>query len=610
MIMHLLSTAGAIASRKERFSALGDYQKKTRLRWPIARRRGLARLKRKSPATMPLDNTERLYLERQVTLARAVIAALSLVALLETSGPPVRPLAVVVLSAYLVMALSAVLVDRLLGEVRFRIPLAVDFVVLAVFLYLTPSVSAFWFLFLFAVFALATRGSTKAMLALVAVATVGIIVRVAVEEPFRWQSIWHWVVIGLGTLVSGLGMGFLGAREWEHLERRQFLEKITGLLQFEHGLNESIRQTLGELALEFHSEQACLAILDDELERLFVWKVRPSDPEPHGPETLPPARAESFLFDSLEVSMGWNYQNGSSGGFGWDRRTGATVRKPPPPPASTRDEMAARSLMVVTIESDGRSAGRVLLVNPSAVKRKFSAGDLRWFEQIIRHIAPPLENIFLLRGLRARAIESERSRISRDLHDGILQTLLSLKIQLGVLQHKLPRTPEQACAELAGLQKTVAQESEELRRMVTDMRPLRVESADMRELMLGFAERFRSEHGLAVDLFIEDRDLRLPDRICRELFQIYREALHNVKKHATASHVVVKLEQDEAKVFLVVDDNGQGFSFSGRYTSEELDRLRLGPISIKERTRGVGGTLTVESNPGHGARLTVEIPLN
>ena len=558
---------------------------------------------------MLLDNTERLYLERQVTLARAVIAALSLVALLETSGKPVRPLAAFVLSAYLVLALSAVLVDRLLAEVRFRIPLAVDFAMLAVFLYLTPSVSAFWFLFLFAVFALATRGNTPAMLALVAVATIAIIVRVAVEEAFRWESIWHWIAIGLGTLVSGLGMGFLGAREWEHLERRQFLQKITGLLQFEHGLNESIRQALGELALAFDSEQAYLAILDDELERLFVWKVRPSDPEPRGPETLSPAHAEAYLFDSLEISMGWHYQNGSGEGFGWDRRTGTRVRRLPPPPASTREEIGARSFMAVTIESGGRPIGRVLLVNSSAPSGKFSTGDLRWFEQIVRHIAPPLQNIFLLRSLRARTIESERSRISRDLHDGILQTLLSLKIQLDVMRHKLPQTPEQACAELAGLQKTVQQESEDLRRMVTDMRPLRVESADMRELMLGFAERFRSEYGLAVDLFIEDRDLHLPDRICRELFQIYREALHNVKKHATASHVVVKLEQDEAKVALVVDDNGQGFSFSGRYTSEELDRLRLGPISIKERTRGVGGTLTVESNPGHGARLTVEIPL-
>ena len=73
---------------------------------------------------------------------------------------------------------------------------------------------------------------------------------------------------------------------------------------------------------------------------------------------------------------------------------------------------------------------------------------------------------------------------------------------------------------------------------------------------------------------------------------------------------MVKLWQHEDKVILVVDDNGQGFSFAGRFTSDELDRLRLGPISIKERTRTIGGVLTVESNPGHGARVTVEIPVS
>ena len=248
-------------------------------------------------------------------------------------------------------------------------------------------------------------------------------------------------------------------------------------------------------------------------------------------------------------------------------------------------------------------------MNPKG-RARFSEGDLRWLERIVRHLGPPLENVFLMRSLRSRAVESERSRISRDLHDGILQTLLSLNIQLDVLRRLLPQSPEKAAADLASLHKTIQQESDEFRRMVTDMRPLRIESADMRELMFGFAERFRMEHDLAIDLFVEDRNSRLPDRVCRELFQIYRESLHNVKKHAKASHVVVKLVQDEACVSLVVDDNGRGFSFTGRYTSEELDRLRLGPISIKERTRGVGGTLTVESNPGHGARLTVEIPLN
>ena len=421
---------------------------------------------------------------------------------------------------------------------------------------------------------------------------------------------WRWIAIGAGTLVSGLGMGFLGAREREHLARQQFLEKTTALLRFDRGLTESIRQLLGEMALAFKCEQAVLATRDDEIERVFVWRVRAGDRESRGPETLPLARAETYLIDSLEVSLCWEFKNGSGEGFGWDRRTGQRVKEVPAPPAGSREELGARSLLAVSIETGGRPTGRFLLINPQSPRRRFEAGDLRWFEQIVRHVAAPLENIFLLRSLRARAIEAERSRISRDLHDGILQTLLSLKIQLGVLRQALPQKPEQSAEDLGHLQKTVQQESEELRRMVTDLRPLRVESADLRELMFGFAERFRIEHGMAVDLFIEDRELHLPDRICRELFQIYRESLHNVKKHAEASHVVVKLKQDEAKVLLVVDDNGRGFSFSGSYASEELDRLRLGPISIKERTRSVGGALTVESNPGHGARLTIEIPFN
>jgi signal transduction histidine kinase len=586
---------------------------------------------------MALDTAERLYLDRQVTLARAIFVALALVDLIEMSVAGSRTAAAIFLAVYLLLALAVLLYERLSSETSFTIPLVADFVALAVFLFLTPTVSAWWFLFLFVVFALATQGNTRLMLALVTVATAGIIFRVAMMELSGWSGAWHWLTIGLGTVISGLGMGFLGAREREHLERQQFLEKVSRLLQFDRGLTESVRQALGEIAMAFECEQACLAIRDEELERLFVWKIHPNDRELGGPETLPLSRSDTFLTEAFESSFCWEFNEGAGTGFGWDRRSGQIFRTLPAPPSSTREEFGARALLAVTIEAGGRPAGRVLLVNPNGSSaasgssasgatgatggtaalngaggphRRFTRGDLRWLERIVRHVGPPLENVFLMRHLRARAVESERSRISRDLHDGILQTLLSLNIQLDVLRHKFPWTPEQAGKELETLQKTVQQESAELRRMVTDLRPLRVESADMRELMLGFAERFRNEASMAVDLFIEDRNLRLPDRICRELFQIYRESLNNIKKHAKASHVVVKLGQDEAKVSLVVDDNGRGFSFSGRYSSEELDRLRLGPISIKERTRGVGGTLTVESNPGHGARLTVEIPLN
>ena len=71
-----------------------------------------------------------------------------------------------------------------------------------------------------------------------------------------------------------------------------------------------------------------------------------------GAETLPQSRSDTFLFDCLEVTMGWEFKNGSGEGFGWDRRTGARLRVPAPPD-STREEFGARSLLAVTMEAAG-----------------------------------------------------------------------------------------------------------------------------------------------------------------------------------------------------------------------------------------------------------------
>jgi signal transduction histidine kinase len=308
----------------------------------------------------------------------------------------------------------------------------------------------------------------------------------------------------------------------------------------------------------------------------------------------------------MDATLCWNSVVGAGSGFGWDRRDGRSIKNLPRLPGPVLQEFKIHSLLTVSFDQSGQPTGRVFLLNG---REPFEKQDLAWMESIAQHIGPALENIFLLRHLRARAIEAERSRIARDLHDGILQTLLSIEIQLDVLRRRVPATPEQAASALANLQQTVRNEAAELRQTVTDLRPLRVQSADLVDLMRGFAERYRNESTIALDLLIDSTQLRAPDRVCREIFQIYREALNNIKKHAKASHVVVKLSQDDSRLVLVVDDNGEGFSFAGRFTGDELDRLRLGPISIKERARTVGGVLTVESNPGHGARLTIEVPL-
>jgi signal transduction histidine kinase len=445
------------------------------------------------------------------------------------------------------VSLFAVLFEKIVPSRSWHLPLFCDLVALGYFMIVSPTMVPAWFPYLFVCYVAGIRWGLNSAFPLAGLLSLELVLLTVVKGEIHWIRIVSWVGLAGATFAAGAGIAFLGDRNRLFAVQNEFFSRITSTMEVDQGLAECLRLFLDELTRAFQAQEALLVYRDIDLERIFLWRHKAGEGDRLMPDNLPLTRADGLLLDDADASICWNSLVGAGSGFGWDRRD--------------------------------------------------------------RHIGPSLENVFLLRHLRARAIEAERSRISRDLHDGILQTLLSFEIQLDVLRRQVGVTPEQASASLALLQQTVKGESAELRRMVTDMRPVRVQSADLVDLMIGFAERFRNESTLALDLLIDSVEVQAPDRVCRELFQIYREALNNIKKHAKASHVVVKLSQDDSRLVLVVDDNGEGFSFAGRFTGDELDRLRLGPISIKERTRTVGGVLTVESNPGHGARLSIEIPL-
>ncbi|HYB61774.1 MAG TPA: GAF domain-containing sensor histidine kinase [Methylomirabilota bacterium] len=550
--------------------------------------------------------SERRYLERQVAYARPIFLVLALVDLFEEPSSLRGHHAVGFIAAYLGVSLLLAALDKVHGVSMPSPPLAADIIALSVFLLLTPSVIAFLFVYLFVALAAGTRWGLRRTVVLAGAATLALLVRAALRGPVGWPSVVSLLALTVGTFSAGIGLAYMGDRDRRHAAEHELLARLSSLMNVDTGVTESLRRVLDELARNFDCAVAFLVFRDAEIERIFLWAVRPGDEGRLSPENLPLHRGDGFLLDTPDVTLCWNSLEGAGDGFGWDRRNGRPIQALPRVPGPAAKELGLRSLLSVTFDFNGLPAGRIILANS---RRRFVPEDLRWLERITRHLSPSMENLFLLRHMRARAIEAERSRISREIHDGILQTLLSVDIQMGVIRKRLPQAPQPAAEALASLQQTVRNETEELRQMVTDMRPLRVQSADLVDLMRGFAERFRTEPGPALDLLIDSAQLQIPDRICRDLFQVYRESLHNVKKHAHATHVVVKLWQNDTRVILVVDDNGEGFSFAGRFTGDELDRLRLGPISIKERTRSMGGVLTVESTPGHGSRLIVEIPL-
>jgi signal transduction histidine kinase len=548
---------------------------------------------------------ESRHLKRQEAYARPIFLVLAIVGLLEAGPVPGARRAIIFVGVYLGVALVFAALQSLERWQSFRLPLLADLTVLVAFYLLSPPVMPLIFLYLFACFSSAIRWDMRRTVILAGAFSLAVLLPIVLRGHFQWSAVITWPALVLGTFGSGVGLGFLADRQRRHAQENEYLSRLTRLVDVERGLAESLRRLLDALAETFSCERTMLAFVDAEMERLFLWTVRRGETGRISPEAFPLERGDAFLLDQPNATLCWNQLDGAGQGFGWNRNDGRRLAEVPRIPGPSRREMGIHSVATASLEFSGQIVGRILLVNPD---HRFTPQDLRWFERIVTTMGPALENLFLLRHLRARAIDAERSRISHDLHDGILQTLLSVVIQLDVLRRKLPAA-DHTGQELASLEQTLRGENEELRRLVTDLRPLRVGRADLLDLMQGYSERFRNEAKVEVGLIVDALDLRISDRVCRELFQIYREALNNVKKHAHSSHVVVKLWQDEAKVSLVIDDNGQGFSFIGRFTSEELDRLRIGPISIKERVRGIGGTLTIESTPGHGARITVEVPI-
>ena len=214
----------------------------------------------------------------------------------------------------------------------------------------------------------------------------------------------------------------------------------------------------------------------------------------------------------------------------------------------------------------------------------------------------------LFRSESEKAREAERDRIAADFHDGPQQSFISLQMRLEVLRRILDRDPEAAKQELAQLQELVRSQVAEVRAFVRGMRPVDLDGAGLSATVSRLVDRFEKDSGITAT-FSGNGEVKMEDsEVARELVQIVREALHNTQKHAGATRVAVGIESANGRVELSVQDDGSGFPFAGSYSLEELDLLRLGPASIRRRVRGLGGEMTLDSQPGLGASLRIRIP--
>lgn len=209
------------------------------------------------------------------------------------------------------------------------------------------------------------------------------------------------------------------------------------------------------------------------------------------------------------------------------------------------------------------------------------------------------ESVGNVRALSARVVqiqEEERARIARDLHDGVGQAITGLQMELELAQSR----PEESQKYLARSIETCANTLGELRRVVQEIRPPELDAGDVAEPLRAYAELFEKRTGLAT-YFQASGPVECSRDAALCLLRVLQEALTNVKRHANASEIGIRLDATTDEVVMEVSDDGDGFSPA---TVEGGHGLR----GMRERCEFAGGALEIESTAGDGTRLQARLP--
>ena len=219
-----------------------------------------------------------------------------------------------------------------------------------------------------------------------------------------------------------------------------------------------------------------------------------------------------------------------------------------------------------------------------------------------------LRNNLIIRSQAEGAREAERQRIAADFHDGPLQSFISFQMRLEVIKKLMARDQQAALEELRQLQDLCKGQVADLRSFVRSMRPVD-EGMSLSTSLSRMVDSFQRDAGVSATFAAAEFHDPGATEVSLEVLQIVRETLNNIQKHSGATRVAVSAGRKESRLEVTVEDNGSGFPFSGRFSLEELDLLRLGPISIKRRVRLLGGDLVIDSKPGEGSKIELRLPV-
>ncbi|MGN6183667.1 MAG: sensor histidine kinase [Thermoanaerobaculia bacterium] len=557
-------------------------------------------------STTPIrpDYTPHARAERLIATGRAVLAVSSFIAVYLDPATPAKYQAttytlLLIYTSY--AAVAAVLAWRsAVPTARFRlISHVAELILFSLFVYLTEGpASPFFLYFVFSLFCATLRFSWRGILA-TAIFALTVYSAMAIVASFTSQSF-----DGSRVLVRTTYLGVISALlVYLGFYQQQLRTELVSLAAWPRELasrvDDVLRAMLTHAATVLNAQRVLLVW--EETEEPWVYTALASRNEFRIDRTAPGAydatgeirNTSAFVRDESSSMLVYDPSHSKV-----SEREGDAIG------AALRTAYDLRSAIVVSLESETLGARFIV---PDV--RTATGDDLALAHIVGRLVLATLEQFFFVQQVRQTASAEERLRISRELHDGIVQSLAGVGLRVHALRSKFDESSEVA-EQLRHVQTVLEHDQRELRTIVRELRPH--DTRDARTIVTQelqrMRERFPLEWGLEVEVENAVAPAGLTSRVAHELCRIVNESLSNAARHGGASRASVGVAKSNGHVEIRVRDNGRGFAFTGRHDLATLEKSGEGPRTLKERVRSLGGALVVDSSSS-GATIEVSIPV-
>jgi signal transduction histidine kinase len=269
----------------------------------------------------------------------------------------------------------------------------------------------------------------------------------------------------------------------------------------------------------------------------------------------------------------------------------------------------AQALAAVPVRWQGQMIAA--LVVGFADPERLTPAEVELLDEIGRQVALGMERLRLQARVQDQqnemAVVAERNRIARDMHDGLVQYVYALGLQLEHARDLAASQPGAVAPVLTGSIKQTNHVLSEMRTFIYQLRPIIMKEKEIGQWVLDLCRQFEDATGIPVHAEVDaTAGEELSPAISIALFRIIQETLANIYKHAEATHASVTLDFDATGARLVIEDDGRGFDVEAR--PERGIQRGHGLSNIEERVRELGARLELESAPGAGTRLEAVFP--